>query len=64
MKKQKAKSNNKPAKGMKNLKMEIDAFGALRMNNSIDEINKFLDENISDKKIGKKNPAGKGTRKK
>jgi hypothetical protein len=34
------------------------------MNNSIDEINKFLDENISDKKIGKKNPAGKGTRKK
>ena len=59
MKKQKTKSNKNPDKGIKNLNMEIDSFGALSMNRSIDEINKFLDENVGDKKIGQKNSAGR-----
>jgi hypothetical protein len=64
MKKQKVKSNKKSAGGMKNLDVGIDSFGTLQMNNSIDAINKFLDENISDKKIEQKNPADKKSRKK
>lgn len=49
---------------MKHLKMEIDAFGKLAASSSIDEINKFLNENISDKKIEKRNSKVKGSRKK
>lgn len=64
MKKQKTKSTKKPARGMKNLDIGIDSFGTLQMNNSIDAINKFLDENISDKKMEQKSSANKKVRKK
>ena len=52
-----AKKENELPKVHKNLKgfnIEIDSFGELKSTLSIDEINSFLNKNVDDKKLVKK----------
>ena len=47
----KSSKKSKVHKDLDGLNVEIDDFGKIKTNINIDEINKFLDKNVEDKKL-------------
>lgn len=50
-KKNKEKEKPKVHKDLRGFEVSIDSFGELKSNIDIDEINKFLNKNVDDKKL-------------
>lgn len=53
-KKKKKDKNPKVHEELDGLNVNIDPFGEVKVNLNIDDINKFLDDNVEDKKLTKK----------
>ena len=51
MAKKEKKQKSKVHKDLEGLNVEIDNFGKIKTNIDVDEINKFLNKNVDDKKL-------------
>jgi hypothetical protein len=45
------KENSKDHKEVKDIDINLDAFGSLQSSVSVDKLNKFLDKTVDDKKL-------------